>query len=300
MARMGDKVQAKVEMRAADVPVVPGTEGATTVEEVGAAAEEAGYPVLLKAVAGGGGKGMRLVRERDELESAYGTAALEAEAAFGDGSLYLEKAIAPARHVEIQVLADGEGGVLTLGERECSIQRRHQKLIEESPSPALTPEIREEMEAAAERPGRAPGHLRRGGDRGAAALRLAARQADRLGRVAAGGDRARAPGTRRAAARRRANHARARDRRPAERGLRHRPLLDRLPCGGGGSIAGARVLMAGGRRAARRTALVLLYQWDVTGRELTSLFEGEIDDYSRELAEAVVERREELDRRITE
>src|SRR3954447_2295054 len=128
MARMGDKVQAKAEMRAADVPVVPGTEGATTLDESEAAAEEAGYPVLLKASAGGGGKGMRLVRGPEELHSAYSTAAMEAEAAFGDGSLYLEKAISPARHVEIQVLADGEGGVLTLGERECSIQRRHQKL----------------------------------------------------------------------------------------------------------------------------------------------------------------------------
>ena len=151
MARMGDKVQAKAEMRAADVPVVPGTEGATTLDESEAAAEEAGYPVLLKASAGGGGKGMRLVRAPEELASAYSTAAMEAEAAFGDGSLYLEKAISPARHVEIQVLADGEGGVLTLGERECSIQRRHQKLIEESPSPALTEDRREEMEAAAER-----------------------------------------------------------------------------------------------------------------------------------------------------
>jgi acetyl-CoA carboxylase biotin carboxylase subunit len=151
MARMGDKVEAKAEMRAADVPVVPGTEGATTVEEARAAAEDAGYPVLVKAAAGGGGKGMRFVSGPDELESAYGTAALEAEAAFGDGSLYLEKAISPTRHVEIQVLADGEGGVLTLGERECSIQRRYQKLIEESPSPALTPATREEMEAAAER-----------------------------------------------------------------------------------------------------------------------------------------------------
>jgi acetyl-CoA carboxylase biotin carboxylase subunit len=151
MARMGDKVEAKAEMRAADVPVVPGTEGATTLEESEAAAEEAGYPVLLKASAGGGGKGMRLVEGPDQLASAYSTAAMEAEAAFGDGSLYLEKAISPARHVEIQVLADGEGGVLTLGERECSIQRRHQKLIEESPSPALTPDRREEMEAAAER-----------------------------------------------------------------------------------------------------------------------------------------------------
>jgi acetyl-CoA carboxylase, biotin carboxylase subunit len=151
MARMGDKVQAKGEMRAAGVPVVPGTEGATTLDEAEAAAEEAGYPVLLKASAGGGGKGMRLVRTPEELASAYSTAAMEAEAAFGDGSLYLEKAISPARHVEIQVLADGEGGVLTLGERECSIQRRHQKLIEESPSPALTADRREEMEAAAER-----------------------------------------------------------------------------------------------------------------------------------------------------
>jgi acetyl-CoA carboxylase biotin carboxylase subunit len=162
MARMGDKVEAKAEMRAADVPVVPGTEGATTVEEARAAAEDAGYPVLLKAVAGGGGKGMRLVPGPDELESAYGTAALEAEAAFGDGSLYLEKAISPARHVEIQVLADGDGGVLTLGERECSIQRRHQKLIEESPSPALTPETREEMEAASERACHAIGYRNAG------------------------------------------------------------------------------------------------------------------------------------------
>jgi acetyl-CoA carboxylase, biotin carboxylase subunit len=151
MARMGDKVQAKAELRAADVPLVPGTDEATGLDEVRAAADEVGYPVLLKASAGGGGKGMRLVQSPDELDSAYGTAALEAEAAFGDGSLYLEKAISPARHVEIQVLADGQGGVLTLGERECSIQRRHQKLIEESPSPGLTPETREEMEAAAER-----------------------------------------------------------------------------------------------------------------------------------------------------
>jgi acetyl-CoA carboxylase biotin carboxylase subunit len=151
MARMGDKVQAKAELRAADVPVVPGTAEAIALDEAHAAADEVGYPVLLKATAGGGGKGMRLVQSPDELDSAYATAALEAEAAFGDGSLYLEKAISPARHVEVQVLADGQGGVLTLGERECSIQRRHQKLIEESPSAALTPETREEMEAAAER-----------------------------------------------------------------------------------------------------------------------------------------------------
>jgi acetyl-CoA carboxylase, biotin carboxylase subunit len=162
MARMGDKLQAKAEMREADVPVVPGTEGATTLDEARDAAEEAGYPVLLKARAGGGGKGMRLVTEPSDLDAAFTTAALEAEASFGDGSLYLEKAVSPARHVEIQVLADGEGGVLTLGERECSIQRRHQKLIEESPSPALTPDRREEMEAAAERACEAIGYRNAG------------------------------------------------------------------------------------------------------------------------------------------
>jgi len=146
MARLGDKAQAKAELRAAGAPLVPGSAGAGTLRELRGTAEELGYPVLLKAVAGGGGKGMRLVTAGDELEDAYGTAAREAEAAFGDGALYLERAIHPARHVEVQVLADGRGGVLTLGERECSIQRRHQKLIEESPSPALTPEVRDAME----------------------------------------------------------------------------------------------------------------------------------------------------------
>jgi acetyl-CoA carboxylase, biotin carboxylase subunit len=155
MARMGDKVVAKRELAAAGVPVVPGTDEAASIADARAAADEAGYPVLLKAVAGGGGKGMRLVESPEELEGDYQTAAAEAEAAFGDPGLYLEKALVPARHVEIQVLADGAGGVLTLGERECSIQRRHQKLIEESPSPALTPETREQMEAAAERAVRA-------------------------------------------------------------------------------------------------------------------------------------------------
>jgi acetyl-CoA carboxylase, biotin carboxylase subunit len=161
MARMGDKVLAKRELAAAGVPVAAGTE-ATSLADAQSAAAEAGYPLLLKAVAGGGGKGMRLVNGPDELESAYSTAAAEAEASFGDPGLYLEKAIVPARHVEIQVLVDAEGGVLTLGERECSVQRRHQKLIEESPSPALTPETREEMEAAAERACRAIGYRNAG------------------------------------------------------------------------------------------------------------------------------------------
>jgi acetyl-CoA carboxylase biotin carboxylase subunit len=162
MARMGDKAQAKREVREAGVPLVPGTEGDASLADVRAAAADLGYPVLLKAIAGGGGKGMRLVQEPDELEAAYSTAAREAEAAFGDGSLYLEKAIVPARHVEIQVLADAAGGVLTLGERECSIQRRHQKLVEESPSPAVDDALRDEMEAAAERAAREVGYRNAG------------------------------------------------------------------------------------------------------------------------------------------
>jgi acetyl-CoA carboxylase biotin carboxylase subunit len=151
MARMGDKARAKAEMRAAGVPLVPGTDGTASAAEARAAADELGYPVLLKAAAGGGGRGMRLVSAADELEDAYAQASNEAMAAFSDGTLYVEKAISPARHVEIQVLCDSYGGVLTCGERECSIQRRHQKLIEESPSPALDAERREAMEDAAER-----------------------------------------------------------------------------------------------------------------------------------------------------
>src|SRR5947199_136212 len=138
-------------VEAADVPVVPGTDRPTGLDEARRVADDLGYPVLLKAAAGGGGTGMRLVSEPDELEAAFRAAAAEAEAAFGNRDLYLEQWLRPARHVEIQVLADGQGGVLTLGERECSIQRRHQKLIEESPSPALDPETREAMESAAER-----------------------------------------------------------------------------------------------------------------------------------------------------
>ena len=151
MERMGDKVRAKEAMREAGVPLVAGTDGVSGLDEVRRAAREIGFPVLLKAAAGGGGKGMRLVRAEDELESAYAAAAAEASAAFGNGSLYLEQAISPARHVEIQVLCDAAGNVLTLGERECSIQRRHQKLIEESPSAALDDATREEMEADVER-----------------------------------------------------------------------------------------------------------------------------------------------------
>jgi acetyl-CoA carboxylase biotin carboxylase subunit len=146
IAGMGDKAQAKAEMRAAGVPLVPGSDGCGSLDEIRDAADAIGYPVLLKAAAGGGGKGMRLVLTPDELDGSYSAARGEAEAAFGDGAIYLERAVSPARHVEIQALADTHGGVLTLGERECSIQRRHQKLVEESPSPALTDETREAME----------------------------------------------------------------------------------------------------------------------------------------------------------
>ena len=162
MARMGDKVQAKAELKRAGVPLVPGSDGTVSPMEARSLAAELGYPVLLKAAAGGGGKGMRIVDADDGLEGAFRTAAAEAEAAFGDGSLYVEKLVRPARHVEIQVLADAQGGVLTLGERECSIQRRHQKLIEESPSPGVSPETREEMEAAAERAVKAIGYRNAG------------------------------------------------------------------------------------------------------------------------------------------
>jgi len=162
MERMGDKARAKHELRAAGVPLVPGTEGTATVGQARVAADELGYPVLLKAAAGGGGKGMRLVDSQEELEDAFGAAASEAQAAFGDPHLYVEKVIDSARHVEIQVLGDAHGGVLTVGERECSIQRRHQKLIEESPSPALSADRREEMEAAAEHAVRTIGYTNAG------------------------------------------------------------------------------------------------------------------------------------------
>ena len=161
MARMGDKVEAKRELAAAGVPLVPGTEVVGSGEARSAAAD-LGYPVFLKAAAGGGGKGMRLVERAEDFDEAFARAAAEAEAAFGDGNLYLEKLVVPARHVEIQVLCDADGGVLTLGERECSIQRRHQKLIEESPSPAVNEATREAMEDDVERAARSIAYLNAG------------------------------------------------------------------------------------------------------------------------------------------
>ncbi|HEY3763672.1 MAG TPA: acetyl-CoA carboxylase biotin carboxylase subunit [Gaiellales bacterium] len=150
MEVMGDKSRARTSMQAAGVPLVPGSpdrlSGADHARRI---ASDLGYPVLLKAVAGGGGRGMRLVDDPVDIEDAYGMASSEALASFGDGGMYLEKAVVNPRHVEMQVLADGEGGVLVLGERDCSVQRRHQKLIEEGPSPALDPQTRAQMADAA-------------------------------------------------------------------------------------------------------------------------------------------------------
>lgn len=140
---MGDKSVAKQRMRELGVPVIPGSDGPVTSEsEALAIAEEYGYPVMVKASAGGGGRGMRMARNADELAVALKTASGEAEAAFGDATVYLEKVILNPRHVEVQILGDTHGNVVHLGERDCSIQRRHQKLIEESPSPAVDDELR--------------------------------------------------------------------------------------------------------------------------------------------------------------
>ena len=160
--QMGDKVRAKEAMSAAGVPLVPGSDGAAGVDVLRRAATDAGFPVLLKASAGGGGKGMRIVTAEDELAGAFDAASAEATAAFGDGSVYVEKLVSPARHVEIQVLCDGQGGVLTLGERECSIQRRHQKLVEESPSAALDDATRAQMEETVARACEAIGYRNAG------------------------------------------------------------------------------------------------------------------------------------------
>ncbi|TET21326.1 MAG: acetyl-CoA carboxylase biotin carboxylase subunit [Candidatus Stahlbacteria bacterium] len=150
IAKMGNKSFAKQTMRKAGVPVIPGSrKDLVDVEEARKLAAEFGYPVLLKAAAGGGGKGMRLANDRKELEAGYKMAKAEAKAAFGDDRLYLEKCIEKPRHVEIQVIGDKHGKVVHLAERECSIQRRHQKLIEESPSPAVDEELRKKMGDAA-------------------------------------------------------------------------------------------------------------------------------------------------------
>jgi acetyl-CoA carboxylase, biotin carboxylase subunit len=143
---MGDKAEARRTMKAAGLPITPGSEGLIEDEEMALReAARIGYPVLIKATAGGGGRGMRVARNADELRSAYNTARAEAETAFKNSGVYLERYIGRPRHIEIQVLGDERGNIVHLGERECSIQRRHQKLIEESPSPAVSYELRAEM-----------------------------------------------------------------------------------------------------------------------------------------------------------
>ncbi len=159
IALMGSKTEARRVAHAGGAPIVPGTEG-----DAAAFAGEVGFPVMLKAVAGGGGKGMRRVDRMEDLQSAYDAASSEALRAFSDGSIYVEKLIEHARHVEIQVFGDQHGNMIHLGERECSVQRRHQKVIEESPSPlvARTPGMREQMGEAAIRAARAAGYFNAG------------------------------------------------------------------------------------------------------------------------------------------
>jgi acetyl-CoA carboxylase biotin carboxylase subunit len=146
---VGDKVAARGVAVRANVPTVPGSQGRVTADEALAAAGSIGYPLLIKAAAGGGGKGIRRVDQPEELENAVRTAAAEAEANFGDGGLYVERYLDPVRHIEVQVVADGRGGIVHLGERECSLQRRSQKIVEESPSPAVDAALRERLGAAA-------------------------------------------------------------------------------------------------------------------------------------------------------
>ncbi len=160
---MGDKIIAKTTMEKAGVPVVPGWSGAGIEPDViRREADRIGYPVLVKAAAGGGGKGMRLVKKPEELEAALEAAAREAQSAFGDARIFLEKYIVRPRHVEFQIFGDEHGNVVHLFERECSIQRRHQKIVEESPSPALTPELRAKMGKAAVKAAQAIGYTNAG------------------------------------------------------------------------------------------------------------------------------------------
>ena len=162
MERIGDKSAARRLAEKADVPVVPGTEGNATPEDAMERAEEIGYPVMVKAAAGGGGMGIRVVESEGELEEAVKKAGQEAEAAFGEGSVYLEKFLEEPRHVEVQVMGDGEGNVIHFHERECSMQRKRQKIIEEAPSPGISPKTREEISQAAVRLAKAAGYANAG------------------------------------------------------------------------------------------------------------------------------------------
>lgn len=145
IAKTGDKDEARKTMREAGVPIIPGCDAVEDVKEAHAAADQIGYPLLIKARSGGGGRGIRLVHASEEFEHAFAAASQEALIAFGDGVMYIEKYLFPAKHIEMQILADHFGNVVCLGERECSIQRKNQKLVEECPSPSITPEIRAKM-----------------------------------------------------------------------------------------------------------------------------------------------------------
>jgi acetyl-CoA carboxylase, biotin carboxylase subunit len=158
--RMGDKSTAKETMQKAGVPTVPGSDGIVAdEEEAKVLAQQIGFPLMVKATAGGGGRGMRLVREPEDLVKLFLAAQGEAEAAFGNGGVYLEKFIEKPRHIEFQILADSHGNVVHLGERDCSIQRRHQKLLEEAPSAALNPELRQKMGVAAVKAAQSIGYV---------------------------------------------------------------------------------------------------------------------------------------------
>ena len=158
IAKMGDKDEARRTMKAAGVPVIPGSDVIEDVDEAERCAEEIGFPVIIKARAGGGGRGIRIVKERAEFRGAFLAASSEAASAFGDGACYLEKYLRPVKHIEMQVLCDNYGGVVCLGERECSVQRKNQKLIEESPSPAISEETRAAMTLASTRAAKATGY----------------------------------------------------------------------------------------------------------------------------------------------
>jgi acetyl-CoA carboxylase, biotin carboxylase subunit len=142
---MGDKVAAKRTAKELGIPVVPGGEAVTELDQARQEAERVGYPILIKAAAGGGGRGMRVARDRGELDTVFSIAQAEAQTFFGNGALYLERFLAKPRHIEVQILGDGQGGVVHLGERDCSLQRKHQKLLEETPSPGLNASERQRI-----------------------------------------------------------------------------------------------------------------------------------------------------------
>ncbi len=162
MSRAGDKLAAKLALKAEGIPVVPGAQAISTEEQLGAAAKELGYPLIIKATAGGGGRGMRLINGADELLDNFHAARREAEVAFGTPAVYLEKYLDKAKHIEVQILADRFGHCVHWGERECSIQRRYQKLIEESPAPGLSGELRRALWEAARQAAQALGYQNAG------------------------------------------------------------------------------------------------------------------------------------------